>query len=214
MLKAAHQFHSLVEEYGIENGKLFYNIGNAYFEAGEKGKAILYYRKAERLTPGYYDLIYNLNLARQEMNLPKPEKAWWDDIVRALFFWHFLFDYQMRWMITVILFALTWILLTAAVFNRHFLIRSLIFLNLFFLVALGSSFLVSAYQLHLVEAGVTTSSSVPARKGPGFSYEKVYEQDLPAGTEFRLLKRQGEWWKVRLPSGDDLWLNRADADLI
>ena len=214
MLKAANQFESLVRLHGLENGKLFYNIGNAYLEAGERGKAILYYRKAERLTPGFYDLTYNLNLARRELQLPAPEKEWWSDIARALFFWHFMFDYQLRRIVAVTLFVFIWILLTATVFNRHYLIKSIIFLNLFFFVAFGGSFLVSAYRLHLIEAGVVTSVSTPTRKGPGFSYEKVYEQNLPAGTEFRLLKKQGEWWKVRLPSGDDLWLHNKDADLI
>ena len=87
-------------------------------------------------------------------------------------------------------------------------------MNLALFAAFGGSFLISAYELYLIDSGVVTSNKAPTRKGPGYSYEKVYEQDLPAGTEFRLLQRQDEWWKVRLNNGDDLWLNREDAGLI
>jgi len=214
MLKAANQFQSLVEDYGIENGKLYYNIGNAYYEAGEKGKAVLYYRKAERLIPAFMDLKYNLNLARQELNLSKPEKEWWSDIARGLFFWHFLFDYPSRRLVSIGLFTLFWFLIFLMIFNKHFLIRLALIINLVGFIAFGSSILLSVYGLFLTDAGVIISEKAQTRKGPGYSYEKVYKQELPGGTEFHLLKKQGEWWKVRLSNGDDLWLNKEDAELI
>ena len=49
--RAALRFERLVNEGGIQSGKLFYNIGNAYFRTNDIGRAILNYRKAEQYIP-------------------------------------------------------------------------------------------------------------------------------------------------------------------
>ena len=61
--EAADGYIRLVEE-GHENGHLFYNLGNACFQIGELGKAILYYEKASLLIPRDADLNFNLSHAR------------------------------------------------------------------------------------------------------------------------------------------------------
>ena len=38
--RAALRFERLVEEGGIRNGKLYYNLGNAYFRANDVGRAL------------------------------------------------------------------------------------------------------------------------------------------------------------------------------
>jgi len=61
--EAANAYIRLIEE-GHENGHLFYNLGNACFQIGELGKAILYYEKASLLIPRDADLSFNLSHAR------------------------------------------------------------------------------------------------------------------------------------------------------
>ncbi len=61
-VKAAGLYQQLCDE-GYLNGNLFYNLGNAYFKLGSKGRAILYYERAKRLIPGDADLNANLNYA-------------------------------------------------------------------------------------------------------------------------------------------------------
>ena len=60
----ALQEYSKILELGIDNGPIYYNMGNAYFKMGKLGYAILYYAKARRLTPYDNDLKSNLNYAR------------------------------------------------------------------------------------------------------------------------------------------------------
>ena len=49
---------------GAENGPLEFNLGNAYMESGDIGRAIAAYVRAERFMPGDSDLEHNLSRAR------------------------------------------------------------------------------------------------------------------------------------------------------
>lgn len=214
MIKAANQFQSLLTDFGIENSKLYYNIGNSYYEAGEMGKAILFYRKAERLSPGFIDLKHNLNQAKQNLNLPVSEKEWWADIVKGLFFWHFMLDYSLRRTIFLAAFCCFWIFMICLIFLRHIFIKIGFVLATCLILGFGYSFLYSTYQIYFVQSGVITVKQVLARKGPGVSYEKFYEQGLVGGTEFKLMEKQGSWWKVKLSNGDEVWVEKDNAELI
>ncbi|MEG0498478.1 MAG: tetratricopeptide repeat protein [Alistipes sp.] len=63
-------YHTAIEVYerilaqGLASSKLYYNIGNAYFKEGNLSKAILFYNRAQRLTPGNEDVNYNLEVAK------------------------------------------------------------------------------------------------------------------------------------------------------
>lgn len=50
---------------GVESGAVHYNLGNAYFKAGEVGRAVLSYERASRLMPSDPDLASNLAYARE-----------------------------------------------------------------------------------------------------------------------------------------------------
>ncbi len=214
MLKAAAQFELLVDKYGIENGYLFYNTGNAYYEAGKPGRAILNYRRAERLIPGFRDLQYNLNLVRGEVTGPEEVSDWWDEIVKNLVFWHYMLDFSTRRWITIISFVLIWGFLIAAIFFQSAIIKTGIVLSTLVMVGVGGSFLHSLYQLNAVSAGVTIEEQTTARKGPGFTYETIYQQSLPEGTEFEVIEEQGEWWKIRLVNDDEAWIPAKRAETI
>ena len=47
---------------------LYFNLGNAWFKAGQSGRAIAAYRQAERLAPRDPDLRFNLNFVRKKVS--------------------------------------------------------------------------------------------------------------------------------------------------
>ena len=53
-----------VADTGLHSKELYYNLGNAYFKAGENARAILNYERALRLDPSDPDIRYNLEFAR------------------------------------------------------------------------------------------------------------------------------------------------------
>ena len=82
---AAEKFAAVAEaEPG--NAAVFYNLGNALFQAGELGEAVACYERALRLDPGLEAARLNLEkvLERTQRNLARPLPADWR---QALFFW-------------------------------------------------------------------------------------------------------------------------------
>ena len=70
---------------GFQNGYLSYNLGNAYFRVGNKGKAILNYLEAQSLLPREEEIRANLEFAiRKTEDRLAPEK---ENIVTSLLFW-------------------------------------------------------------------------------------------------------------------------------
>jgi len=63
-------YERLVQE-GIRNPRLYYNLGNTWFQLGEEGKAAWMYEKALALSPRLEDARKNLRLARA--GTPSPE---------------------------------------------------------------------------------------------------------------------------------------------
>ena len=61
--EAAQQYENLIAM-GYEDTALYYNLGNAYLEGGDPGRAILNYLRAEELSPRNPNVRANLDLAR------------------------------------------------------------------------------------------------------------------------------------------------------
>ncbi|MCP4294642.1 MAG: hypothetical protein GY786_03455 [Proteobacteria bacterium] len=214
MLRSANLFLSLVKDQENENGYIYYNIGNAYFEAGDKGNAMLYYRRAERFIPGYKDLQYNLGRVREELELLKPGRNWWSDLQQSLFFFHYLIDYDTRGLLFLTLFASFWLVLMVSVFYKNIFILGLQGTLFISFLCLGFSYGLSNYHLQTKLSGVITEQSTTARKGPGRSYQPFFNQDLPGGTEFEIIGDQGDWWKVKLNSEEEVWIDSLSSQRI
>lgn len=78
----AAQKYQAAADTGYKNWILEYNLGNAYYRAGQLGKGILHYERAFRMNSGQGDVIYNLNLATTKAGDPElpatalPALAW------------------------------------------------------------------------------------------------------------------------------------------
>ena len=82
--KSAALLESLLSD-GFRNGAVYYNLGNAYFRAGEYGRSIAAYRKAKIYRPRDPYLEANLRQALSVApgRLPEPPLPWW----RHVLFW-------------------------------------------------------------------------------------------------------------------------------
>ena len=68
---------------GFRNGAVYYNLGNAYFRAGEYGRSIAAYRKAKPYRPRDPYLEANLRQALSVApgRLPEPPAPWWRHVL-------------------------------------------------------------------------------------------------------------------------------------
>jgi tetratricopeptide (TPR) repeat protein len=86
-----NQFREVAEIYervvadGVENGHLYYNLGNTYFRMGDLPRAILNYVKAQNLLPRNEDVEANLEYAvRQTVDQMDGRKP---HALEAILFW-------------------------------------------------------------------------------------------------------------------------------
>lgn len=203
--KAALRFERVVREGGVENGKLYYNIGNAYFRAGDLGRAILNYRKAEQFDPNDRNVRQNLQFARSkrkdqlgEMEEAKP--------LRALLFWHHDFSFRQRFFLFAVVFVAMWSAAAVCIFVKRPFLRWVIGIAALLSLVLGASLLAESIKLATERPGVVVADEVTARKGDSESYEASFQEPLHAGAEFELVEERGDWVQVELPDGQRCWL--------
>jgi cytochrome c-type biogenesis protein CcmH/NrfG len=62
-LETAARLQALADA-GVRDGRLYYNLGAAYFKIGDVGRAVLNFRRAQVLLPRDDDVAASLRLAR------------------------------------------------------------------------------------------------------------------------------------------------------
>lgn len=198
---------------GVVNGRLEYNLGNACLQAGDLGRAILHYRRAERLIPGDPYLEDNLRLAR-ERRITDIKASQQSALLRSVFFLHYGTTTAARAKLALGAFAALWVLLTVRTFvARRWLVVTAIVCGLAS-ASLFTSVQVDRWTDANTPPGVLLAPDVAVYKGPGEGYQRQFVQPLQAGVEFTLRERRGGWWRIELPDGQSGWIEAATAELV
>jgi tetratricopeptide (TPR) repeat protein len=206
-------FEAIVRDGGVENGKLFYNIGNVYFRLGDIGRAMLNYRKAEKYIGHDINLQQNLSYARSravDKIEPKPQTQ----VYRTLFFWHYDLSGQTRSWLFAVFFGLVWLLAGVHLFKKKVWLRNLamVFCMLSFLLACSLG--VEAYEQSHVRSGVILEREIVGRKGDSTTFEPTFKDPLHMGTEFKLVEERAGWLHIELADGRRCWIPESAAGMI
>lgn len=209
--EAADRFQLLVDS-GVRNGKLYYNLGNACFESGQIGRAILNYRRAEKLIPGDGRLEHNLQYARS-LRRNQIEVAGRRAFLQTLFFWHYNTSLRSRYHVGLALYLLFWLMVLARPYLPSFPWRFALVPMAALWLALGVSVGTDLLAPHRAEGVVLTDNTV-VRKGNGERFDPQFKQPLCEGVEFTLIEQRREWWCIELPDGKTGWIRADQAELI
>lgn len=210
--EAADRFQLLVDA-GVRNGRLFYNLGNASLQAGRLGRAIVNYRRAEKLLPGDGRVEANLRVAR-ELRRNQIAAGGEQALLRALFFWHYGWTPRTRFALGLAAYVLFWLMLAARLWAPRFRWRFALLPVLAVWLALGASLAVEAWGGDSRREGVIVVDDVVARKGNGEGFDPQFEQKLHQGVEFRLREQHGDWLFIELPDGKSGWIRAREAELV
>ena len=209
---SAERFQNLLGT-GVINGRLEYNLGNCYLQLGDVGRAILHYRRAERLIPADPRLADNLKLARSRcLTTIRPTRR--TDVLRTIFFLHYDLAWADRARIAVALYVAMWFLLILRRLTARRSAAVLAMLCGLIAVSLLVSMGASRWSDRNAPAGVITSMDVVAHKGPGTGYGRQFEQPLQPGVEFVRRDQRGGWWLIALPDGKTGWVESSSAELV
>lgn len=207
--------YSRIVRMGKESAPLYYNIGNAWYQKGSIGQAILYYERALRLNPSYEPARHNLRIARSSIISPVEE-------IPALFFqrWHdsfiALFSAD-RWAIMAIagLFLMA-LCIAFYVISRYVWQKKLFFTLAAIMLLMGITALYSAnrqYHLRYEKVEVIVMDEMlhvrSAPAGSGTDLFVAYE-----GTKAEVINKIDNWLEVRFADGNIGWVNDDAVETI
>ncbi len=207
-------YEKIIDQGGIRNARLHYNLGNAYFLTEDIGRAILNYRRALRLDSADVNVRNNLAFARSQ-RLDKVGVQTEKRVLQTLFFWHYDFSLGTRLFLACLFFAGLCIGATVLVWRGRGPVASTMavlsgLLCLCFLI----SVVVETRERSTRLGGVITASEIVARQGDGPNYAPSFKEPLHAGTEFELLDRRPGWFHIELSDGSRAWVPDTAAEII
>jgi tetratricopeptide (TPR) repeat protein len=208
---AAKEYDELLRS-GLVSGNLYFNLGNAYFKAGERGKAILSYERARRLIPGDPDLNANLAYAQSLTGAEACSQALWQVVVFPLS--HRVTTHRLVWttsaMYTLLLLVLAGYRLWPA--RPRWLIYAATGLAVLVLIvstSLAQQILTDDWQ---PQAVVISSGEAPTRFEPAENGTVHFV--LKEGSLVRVVETRDNWIEVARCDGRRGWIEKsAIADL-
>ncbi len=210
--QAAAGFEALLEA-GYRNAALEYNLGNIYFRLGELGRAIVHYRRAERLGLSEANLAANLRYARERVE-PRIEPSGQARLSRSLLFWHYDTTPRQRYRGLIVLSLLGWPLLLAWLRWRRPALLGAGLTAAALAVGCGISLRWQVYDEAVRPPAVIVARDVPLRLGRGEGADLALRQPLGPGIEVRILERRGDWVRVRLPNDQVGWVPASAVEAV
>ena len=213
LFRASEQRFSSIAAAGLVNGRLEFNIGNCHLQAGDVGRAILHYRRAQRLIPRDPLLADNLAVARSRCLTPiEPTRQ--SEFFKSVFFWHHQTASGTRFRVGLAMYIVLWVLLSARSLIRRRWVTVSSIVCAIIAGACGTSVAAQRWSDRNAPQAVVTAMDVVVYKGPGTGYQRQFEQPLQPGVECTVHERRGTWWNILLVDGNAGWIQAGDAELI
>lgn len=204
---SAVTIYSQVVSMGLESAPLYFNLGNAYFKAGDLGRAILYYEKARKLNPDDPDIQGNLDFAKRFTSIQmegvqlNPISSLFESIVRP---------YRLNTLawVTAVFFILLFILLTArfGFNNRGALVRVGLTVGLILLFVTALLTTVKYEKDYRTEMAVVVGDEAVVRTGPSLLSDK--ELDAAPGLVVEILDESGDFYNVLFKNKRRGWIEK------
>jgi tetratricopeptide (TPR) repeat protein len=207
------QYEAIVKNDGVRNGKLYYDIGNAYFRLGDLGRAILNYKRAELFMQNDPNLRQNLDYARNR-RADRIEIRQKEKVLKTLFFIHYDIPSRVKLVVFAIAFGLLWISAGARLFVKAGWLKIVIAVAAAASAVFLASLVVDAASLARTPEGVITAEETVGRMGDADTYQPSFKEPLHAGAEFRLLEKRTGLWRIELENGDRTWIPDGAAELV
>jgi tetratricopeptide (TPR) repeat protein len=207
---AAIKAFKRIADGGVDNGKLDYNLGNAYLKNHDLGHAILWYERALKHIPHDPDLRFNYDYA---LTLTKDARGDTDSpLLRILFFWEYQLSHATICWIAIILNAALWIVLSILAVRKKRLLRPSIIL----ITAATLIFSVTAVINYIDTARIRQAVILPPKVAvrSGFADTATQLFVLHAGTKVRVEREEDNHLLIRYTVDKIGWVKKSDAGII
>lgn len=205
---SAIEAYDAVREAGFTSAGLEYNLGNAWFKAGDLGRAILHWERALALEPGDPDAEANLALARSlTADAIEPLPTFW--LFATVSWW---VDLLPRGLL-IVLVGGGWLALTGGgavriLSRRDLLARVGLWIAVtgaVVVLLLGTNLVVREAGIGRAERGIILVEAMPVRSAPAED-DDLTLFEVHEGTRVRIDRRTGGWVEVVLDDGKVGWV--------
>jgi tetratricopeptide (TPR) repeat protein len=205
-MKAAQRYEELLKE-GYHSEALWYNLGNCYVQMGEKGKAVWAYEWALRIAPGDSAVEAALASVRATLEDPVVEEEGYRLLAGMANPQRLLASQYWLWLGLLLLWA------GAACWYAGRLAKKPLEGG-FWKAGMGTAWITGALAIALgvgahVREQERNEAVIFAREIPLLTAPDALSPELRKvheGAKVSILDRSGTWRKVRLPNGDEGWL--------
>ena len=213
--QAALEKYSQIANLGQESSALYFNMGNCYYKLQDVGRAILFYERALRLSPGDEDVQTNLSIAQ----LATPDKIERQPdfvltrVVQA--YCHLLPEtIQVGLVLGLYVAVMAGLILWVLTRGRRigsWAGRASLVLAVLLLLA-GSSLAGRGWEERNRRDAVILASKVDVMSAPGAQAVEVFS--LHAGAKVTLDRSSGDWVEIILPDRKSGWVKREALEAI
>lgn len=199
----AGDYETAIEDYrsaldqGVDHALIHYNLGNAYFRAGELGPAIASYVRAERRAPRDERIRTNLSVARAQIR----DRELGGEVPAVLvpFAWTYgLLSLDEWWTLVLVAFALTAACFVIAHWRPS--VRVVSRRVAWVAIGVGAVALVMGGVRYRDEVATTSAivvdDQVEVRSGPGTDYGLAFR--IHEGLQVDVDDRRGAWARIDL----------------
>lgn len=200
----------LLEEPENPSALLAFDIANTYYQLNQYGYAILYYNKALKEEPRNEMVLTNLSLALQKAQVPAQAPSIVDDY---LLYFHYKLSHNERAIFVLFVLFASFIIWSVHIWMPQPYLPKIglicLWLGAFFALSLiWSDFFTNP------EAVVVKPTAL--KRDAGQEYAAISAPPALAGTKVTVLsvEKDGNWMRVRLPSGDVGYISKEYARLV
>jgi len=206
---AGHYEAMLSDDYA--NGYVLFNLGNAWMNAGEIGRAISAYRRARWFIPADANLERNLGFAleRRMQELSVTDEA----VIDKILFWRPTLSFSRQAGVALFFFVLAFVssLVRLLRGRRSTWTRSAAFVGFALALLFTASATLTWADQASGEHGAITDDDTRLLQWPSDEADLAYEQPLHDGDEFTVLQGRDGWLKIRVADRYEGWVPAGRA---
>lgn len=211
---AAKTYEAILKE-GYVSGRLYYNLGNAYFKDGQLGLSILNYNKALLLSPSDRDAEFNLSVANgyiKDNIAPMPEfiVSRWIHSFRSSLASNTWAILSLVFLSATLGFSLLFMLSERGLWRRIGFFCALGFtVILIFCISFAAS---GKRELANPNEGIILSQAVSVKSSPNSSGSDIFI--IHEGTKVSVISSFEGWCEIMIADGNKGWVPAGDMGLI
>ncbi len=217
--KKASTLYTRLEDLGVHDSALAYNLGTAHARLGKLGMAVRYYERSLRLSPGNTDAVHNLSVLREHLARRASEAGRDADLAPAVSPWRAMLD-RFSPHSAALGFLVFHLTLFIVLMLRRFVIREMPRLSLGVLAGVLAILTVTTLALtigkwhqetYIKEAVVVAEGQLDVLEGPASTVKRFA---LEEGSRILILEDNDSWTRLLDSEGRDGWVSSSDLSKI